>query len=304
MFQLVQHTQIDLERWNNTVMSSAFPSLFAQSFFLDAVAPGWDALVWGDYQTVFPLCSKRKYGIPYLPQPLFTGQLGLFGKIDPERETALYAYLKKTFRLVEYELNCMHKLNPDGFRTMRTFVIDYNKPIVYNQNTKRNISKARQLGLSVTLLDQAVALKHAHLYLDPFLSTNLGFGTQALAVFHHLLKACSEQGKLHSLQVNDERGDVRAIAHFVISPSHVVYLKGTNLDKTENSGSMHLLMHHAIMQFKQEDRIFDFAGGTIQGIGNFFKGLGGEELKYPKFMHSSLPGWTSWIRRPEKMNKP
>ena len=88
--QLVKHKDIDQKKWDQTVNASAFPSLFANSFYLNAVSPGWDALIGPDYSCVFPVCLKKKLSIEYLPQPLFTGQLGLFGNFSKDTEMEVY----------------------------------------------------------------------------------------------------------------------------------------------------------------------------------------------------------------------
>lgn len=80
------------------------------------------------------------------------------------------------------------------------------------------------------------------------------------------------------------------MAHFIYNKHQVIYLKGSNFDKEDNSGSMHLLMSRAIEDFKTKSEVFDFSGGSIPSIARFFKGLGGEPLFYPVLKYNKLPG--------------
>ncbi len=45
-------------------MDEAFNGLiYAKSWYLDIVADQWDALVENDYEKIFPLVHRKKYGI-------------------------------------------------------------------------------------------------------------------------------------------------------------------------------------------------------------------------------------------------
>lgn len=65
----LSHKEIDFEKWDKTILSSDLPLVFAQSFYLTATCPNWEALIMGDYESVFPLPVKSKFGFRYLPQP-------------------------------------------------------------------------------------------------------------------------------------------------------------------------------------------------------------------------------------------
>ena len=70
--------EIDLEKWDRCIQDAPNGIIYARSFYLDAMAKNWSALVSGDYDMVMPLTWNRKYGFRYLYQPAFTAQLGLF----------------------------------------------------------------------------------------------------------------------------------------------------------------------------------------------------------------------------------
>ena len=198
---------------------------------------------------------------------------------------------------MEFELNCMHQSEPPEMKTMTTYVIRYGEEIIYNQNTKRNIAKARSLKFQVIELEPKLARSLSESSLNPFLKQNLGVHAEGIASFERLLDSTQKSGHLKSFAVYDPTGKLRALAHFIFTQKHAVYLKGTNFDKAENTGSMHLLMDYAIQEFRQEKRIFDFGGGTIAGIGNFFRGLGGSPLSYSKIHMNHLPKWTRWFKK-------
>ena len=76
---LEQH-EIDKSAWDKCIEQSPNGLIYGYSFYLDHMADHWDGLVMNDYEAVFPLPWRKKYGIHYLYQPFLTAQLGLFGK--------------------------------------------------------------------------------------------------------------------------------------------------------------------------------------------------------------------------------
>lgn len=288
-FIRIEHGKIDRKKWDRVVSRSDCPSLFASSFYLDAVSPGWEALVLGDYKTVFPLTKKRKMGYSYLPHPPFTGMLGLFGEINTEIEAGLYDFLRKEFRLIEIELNPCHLLKIKGTAEKHSYAIDYSKPYHFNENTRRNIKKASASGLKAEQLPDDRIMASSKRFLDPFLRQTLGINAYGMSRFHALLQIALQKKQLISYVVKNPANDIMAIAHFIYDQHSVIYLKGTNLDKKANSGSMHLLMSHAIEKFRSKAAYFDFSGGSLPGIGRFFEGLGGKPYTYPLFRYNNLP---------------
>jgi len=295
-FKHIKHGDLDFKKWDRCVNNSQWPSLFAQSFYLNAVSPGWEALVKGDYESVFPVTKKRKFGYTYLPHPPFTGQLGLFGKFTKETEKELLSQLQSKFRLIEIELNCKHSLQHPSCFEKHTYVIDYSKPFEFNENTRRNIKRALKLGLQIEVIEEKSLLSLSKKHLDSFISEVLKIDHYGLRRFHELLKAALHHKQIKTYCTTNQKGELLAIAHFIYSKHQVVYLKGTNLDKEANSGSMHLLMSRAIEDFKGKASVFDFSGGSIPNIARFFKGLGGEPLCYPVFKYNKLPGFIKLLK--------
>ncbi|RYY85548.1 MAG: hypothetical protein EOO15_16730 [Chitinophagaceae bacterium] len=63
------HAEIDKARWDNALMRCPNATLYATSRYLDHMSPGWDALVQGDYDALFPLPWRSKWGLRYVYQP-------------------------------------------------------------------------------------------------------------------------------------------------------------------------------------------------------------------------------------------
>lgn len=288
--QYIKHNDIDLNKWDNVILSSQIPFVFAQSFYLNATSPKWEALIIGDYESIFPLTHKTKFGFHYLPQPPFTSQLGVYGKVTPEIEQMFLDHILEKFSLIEIELNVTNKLKSEFISPKNTFVLNYpesNKP---NQNTKRNIAKAHENGFVVERVEEKESFMLSQKYLNPFLSETLGLPKTAVETYDTLIKNAAGNNYLYSFKVTDPKKEIKAFAHFISNGKHALFLKGTNFDRADNSGSMHLLMQHAIDFFRDKAVLFDFGGGSnSKGLADFYKGFGGEIMEYSFLRVNRLP---------------
>ena len=285
----LKHTEINFEKWDNTILSSEFPFVFAQSYYLNSTSPNWEALVIGDYESVFPLTQNVKFGIAYLHQPPFTPQLGIYGIVNSQIEEAIYNYISLKYKLIEIELNASNTFVTKHHSQKSTYFIEYEKGYKQNQNTKRNISKAIENGLQFEAIQYSEVLNLSKMYLNPFLSKTLHLSPNTIIKFNVLLQNAMTNKSLYSFKVIDSNNCVKALAHFISNGKHTVYLKGTNFDKSEKSGSMHYLTHSAIQFFENKSRFFDFGGGSKESLATFYKGFGALSINYNTLKINNLP---------------
>jgi hypothetical protein len=64
MINYLRHNEIDHEQWDDCIKDSPRVKPYGFSWYLDIMAPGWEALTDDEYDAVFPLPGFRKYGIP------------------------------------------------------------------------------------------------------------------------------------------------------------------------------------------------------------------------------------------------
>lgn len=291
--KVIKHNEIDFCKWDQAILNSPLPLVFAQSFYLNATSPGWEALIEGDYETVMPLTVNKKLGLKYLIQPPFTPQLGIYGKHIEKVAPDFFKYIQQQYKYINVELNA---LNDISGKPKRTFIIDFKTEKNYNSNTKRNIGKAEKLLLQVETLPDNVSAKISEEYLNPFLKNKLKLPVSHVRLFNNLLANAIQEKKLKTFVIKSREEELVAIAHFVSNGKHAVYLKGTNFDR--NSGSMHLLMHHAIEFYKmQKVKLFDFGGGQSDSMAQFYAGFGAEPLIYKTFKFNKLPLPVRWLKK-------
>lgn len=292
----IQHQDIDFKKWDQTILNSETPFVFAQSFYLNATCPHWDALIIGDYESVFPLTHKTKFGFTYLPQPPFTSQLGVFGKVNLEIEQLFFYYITQHYKLIDIELNVSNKIASEFITPKNTYILNYQSQYKFNQNTKRNINKAIEHGFIVERVEDADVISLSQKYLNRFLEEEVNLTKSTVALLDDLLNNSIESKTLYTFKVLDKNLTIKALGHFICNDKHALYLKGTNFDKADNSGSMHLLMKHAIEFFANRATFFDFGGGSKQGLANFYMGFGGQVSTYSFLRVNKLPRLIKFIK--------
>lgn len=281
MLEYTEHKKINRSLWDEAILKSELPLVFAQSYYLDATCPGWDALIYNSYKAVLPVTYGKKLNISYLYQPPFTPQLGVFGTKDANVQQKFIQELTKKFKFIEIELNAANQISSPNLSAKQTFVIDLKQSVNYNENTRRNIAKAKKKGVVIKELTDLKSIQRlTNTVQVPWLISELGISKKHASIFKDLVKNCYHAGALLVLAACDENDEVLSIGYFVSNGKHAVYLKGMSLNKKDNSGSMHALMAHAIDHYQSRALLFDFGGGNTQGMANFYKGLGGTALTY------------------------
>ena len=76
--KFIENINLNREKWDLCVQKSINRKVYVLSWYLDIVTDRWDALVYGDYELIFPIVSKSRFCLKFMFQPLFCQQLGSF----------------------------------------------------------------------------------------------------------------------------------------------------------------------------------------------------------------------------------
>ncbi|MBN2237574.1 MAG: hypothetical protein JW729_08430, partial [Bacteroidales bacterium] len=152
------HSDINKRKWDDCISASVNGRIYAYSWYLDLVADAWDALILDDYQAVFPLPFRTKFGIKYIYQPVFTQQLGLFSK-KPLSSTFLESFLDqipKEYNYVSLNLNQHNRFFSTVIPSLKRkniemdLISEYtNLKQKYSSNLVRNLKKATNAKLTI-----------------------------------------------------------------------------------------------------------------------------------------------------------
>jgi hypothetical protein len=303
MIRYLKNNSIDKKKWDEAVSSAAHPSVFALSWYLDAVADDWGGLVLDDYEAVFPLAIKTKYRINVIHQPFFTRYYGVFSKhsSDAQLLQQFADAIPEKFQYIELGLHEHHGL-PTGFTgTERRFQVlpltknheDLQKE--YSENTRRNIKKAKKAGYKLQMdIDPEVIVKLFRQTKGQDLEI---FGPADYQHLKRLMEACTDNKSGYSLGLFDADNKLVAAAFFMKFGDRFTYLKSASTDEGKKLGAMHLLMDQFISRFAGQELLLDFGGSSVESVARFYKAFGGKDCVYLQVKKDRLPRLVKWIKK-------
>jgi len=280
--------------------------VYAYSWYLNTVCENWDAIVEGDYETVMPLAYRKKYGIYYIYQPLFTQQLGVFStkKLNQEKINEFLNAIPGKYKLIEAQLNTLNNLEQsNGFIIQKavTYELDLIKPyekarIEYSTNTRRNIEKSKTYSLTVS--NNVSVFEFIDFYRNNLLKTQK-FSIPAFEIDKLYILASVAVKTNHGIiyAVFDENGRMLAAAFFVYSHNKTILLISTSNEDGKEKRTMFKLIDEYIKINSGRNITLDFEGSMIEGVARFYAGFGAIPCSYIKIKKNKLPFYIRWFKK-------
>ncbi len=291
--------------WDECLENSPYAVVYAQSWYLDRVAPRWAGLVVeGDrcYQAVFPLPCKTKWGIGYVYPPYFTQQLGLFtkeGMFNDQFQHAFISEVKSRFRWIYHKLHTasyttdLSLLGHASWEQGITHHLDLQETYHhiksnYSTNHKRNISKADKVGF-IFDTERAGVEGVVRLYI-----ADKGSITADIKEEHYqVLISLFEEGYIREQAIlataTTAEGKLAAGIVFMRYKTKLIYLFAASSAEGKKTGSMAWLIDKCIQKWAGNRLILDFEGSSIEGIARFYRGFGAEPVSFPILKINNLP---------------
>src|SRR5690554_6610019 len=270
MIQFLLHNTIDKLKWDACITNSTHPEVYACSWYLDAVSPGWCALVSNDYEYVMPIPMKRVYGFTYIVQPPFCQKLGIFSHL-PLTNEIISQFTKKCKRFFSIRYSSYHSLLFTQAREEPNYVIDLSQKYTeikakFNKNCLRNCKKAHSKIQDVKLIS-------SDNFLDFFRTTLTYSIPQSYHLnMAHLVGTLQKEDMLQCLAAYSGDNIVAAVAFIVTEKKVYYFLAGSNEEGKEKK-AMFLLVQSCIESYAGTSKQLDFEGSRIPGVAQFYKGF-------------------------------
>lgn len=294
MINYLEHKAIDKTKWDATITECG--NIYAYSWYLDIVHPGWEALVEDDYQAVMPMTGGKKFGINYLYQPYFVQQLGVFSKapLTQEKQMEFLNAIPKKYRFAEIRLNESNTLSNDikGFEYHRNVLLDLNQDYnairaQYHQNTKRNLAKAE--GNNLQLVDTVIPYHVVALFTENRGALLDKWGDAEYARLITLTQTAVTRKHAFILGVTEKGvGQLICAAIFMKTKDRVTFLFSGLTEEGKQRQAMTYLLDQVIQKFANQPITFDFEGSDDDNLSRFYLGFGGHEVKYPSYSFNRL----------------
>jgi len=294
--QYVEYNKIDPTKWDCAIMESPSPLIYGFFEYLNAVCENqWDALIYNDYEAVFPLPFKKKLGIKYLVQPVFCQQLGAFGTNSNVSTRDFLQAIPKRFLRVRLQLNRyfdqdnhINQTSPikdidiqtsdDKNLVLKTnMALELSQPLNYNKDCRKNLSRLAELPIEYQInsisIEEAIAT-----YRKAWGKQNPELGDHQYQLF---AKACSGRFSFTVSATNNTNGELLGAAIFLITPVntrrslHYVCAGPTEAGKA--LGVMHGIIDFVLKKYQGGNILFDFEGSSIESVASFYKKFGANE---------------------------
>ncbi len=296
----IKREDIEEKKWNGCVHYANNGNAYGYTWHLDAISEEWEALVEGDYESVFPLVWNDKIlGFKQLYQPFFAQQLGVYSinMLSKKRIETFLSAIPKEYRLIHINMNERNDIALDlGFEVVErpNFILrlkdDYDTIYKsYSTNLKRNLKRAASHKL--TLTSNIKPEKLVEMY-----RTHQGpkipeLQDAAYHAAHRVIYNALHRGMGFLSAVTNEQNEFIAAGFFLVSKNRIVNLLPSSTPEGREKRGMHLLLDFQIRQNAQKPTIFDFEGSSIPGVAKFYKGFGATEKSYQTIKRNNLPFW-------------
>lgn len=294
----LRRREIAEAQWNNCVDRASNGLIYGYSFYLDAMASNWDALVLNDYEAVMPLPWRRKGGLAYLYQPFVTAQLGVFGQqLSAETVAAFLQAVPKSFRYWDFPMNHQNRFSIPGFplHQRMNYVLPLAQPYAvlagaYRENIRRNIRKSETYGCkTVKDIDLDSILVLTCFQPEPIAGSDL-------AAFRNLYAQLRQKGMAKTYGIASKQGDLLASAVFFFSHNRAYYILVGNHPNGRILGASHALIDAFIRDHAEQDLLLDFEGSDVRSLAFFYSSFGSIEEPYAAIKLNRLPWWIKWLK--------
>lgn len=301
MIYHLKHHEIDFNKWDALAKEQPIP--YINTWYLNIVSPGWEALILDDYKVIMPLTCKKKLGINYLAQPFFMQQSGVFGKnlnttIVHEFITEIekkYSYIDINFN----ESNSAFLEENKNCSTQTNILLDLNKSYEYlfkgfSENTRRMIKKAEKHNIKIQ--EEIEADDLIHLFKSTKGKNLKHLDNKAYNKLKNLIQSISQHCKVSVKKIYQEK-TLLGGAVFIFLNSRIIFFFSALSDLGKQYGAMHYLISDIIKNNCEQNKILDFEGSNNVNLARFYKSFGSKDVVYLRYKNNKLPYPIKWIKK-------
>lgn len=298
MIVYLKNHEIDREQWDNCIRNSGVAKPYPYSWFLDIISPGWEALVDDEYDSVFPVPSKKIFNIQYISTPAFLQQLGAFSP-DKPAGSAIYEFLNYLPDFYKYiDLNIGQKIEHDSLKVTERFnyVMDLSKSYdsIYNNFTPECRRKVDSAGKKqIRLAEDIKPDEIIDLFLLSKTSPLKGIKPYDYQKLKNLMDFCLVNKKGKILGMRDGRKRLIYGLFFIQVPGSLTIIFDAHTTQSREKRIGYFLINELIKKHSSSKTILDFAGTITPETLPFVESFGTKKVPYYRIYRKRLflPGW-------------
>lgn len=293
--QILEAAQINPEKWDQCLAHSSNELIYANYYYLTLLCDNWSGLIIGDYETIFPIPWRKKWGIKYFYAPPFIQQLGIFGNLSNLPIASIWDAIHKFARYGDLFLNFANAfaLEKIHFTEKKNFVLNLNDtyPNIYKNyraDLLKNLVKAnkQQLLYAEDLsIEKAIQLFKTN-YEDRFPE----YGNRVFFQFQQLcLRFAAIENCITRAIYSKNKQEILATAVLLKTNKRIYLIMNATNPHGRQVAANHFLIDQIIQEFSEEEMLFDFEGSERNGIQTFYENFHPKNQPYYHVKINRLP---------------
>ena len=294
MIVYLKNPEIDREQWDNCIASSQSFKPYAFSWYLDIMAPSWEALIDDEYDAVFPLPGFSRFGIQYITTPIFLQQLGTFSP-DNQVDKVIYEFIDYMPEFYKFVDLCIgQKVNYKGYKTTErsNYELDLSVPYEklwegFTSDCRRNIQLSGKKKLELTndvSPDELVTL----------FVWNKGGELKGIKIrdyerLKNLMNYCINNKKGKIVGVRTGRKKLIFGVFLVKIRGSLTILFTANTPESRDKRIGYFIINEIIKENASTGTTLDFAGSSIPTVASFMESFGSKNVPYYRIYRNRLP---------------
>ncbi len=289
--KIVERADLDVQKWDELVVRTENAAFFSCSFYLDAVAENWCALVDEDYRVgiALPYTIRAKQRILYTP--IFISYVEVLGDFDPTMN--LKQHIISHFKTIEIEIKQPILGTPQAVFTTQ-FLQD--SPSRKGQ-VNRMLNKAKRFELEIF---ESTNWEPVFAFIDSELAGK--FSGMTPISLERLKIAYRSAAHKKMIRVFEIRKEEKLLGGIICleSKDQLLYSKGAALESAKENGGMYAAIDAAIQCSVLANIQFDFGGSRVEGVRRFNTSFGGTDVDYFAYRIDNSPRWFRGLREIKK----
>ncbi len=297
MIKRLKYEEVDWQKYQNCLAQSEQKKYSAEKHFLDVTAgKNWEVLVLDDYKAVMPVTFIKKFGFKIAVNTKLTQQLGVFSEKDSsEINDKFLEFLQKNYKIWYYAFNEKNTFSIP-LKKRKNFLLGSDS--YENIRQKYSPKRKRKLRLNLGVVEFSE------------IRDNVAFSEAKSFILKHMI------GAENSREINEFVEILRQFLENKMLDFYGFYFKNklTNLvaiyqekntsvllgtynvkDLVKLNGASNLI-DFAIKK-NVESKIFDFEGGDLPNMEEYFRGFRAEMKQYSVVENSKIQLLKSYFIR-------
>lgn len=289
MINYLIHNEIDKTKWDICINTSQNCHVYALSWYLDIVSPGWEALVEDDYKAVMPLTCKKRMGINYLIQPILSQQLGVFSKDNNVNVVPFINSIPGKFKYINITFHKNSNSSVIFFSKKKTQELSLNNNYEfilrnYSRRTRRNLKSANEHAYQIRknmTPEEFVAFKCE--YSNPSIKNN------ERNIISQLIQKSIDLNCGYILALKNNKDEYVSCAYYIEYQKKLYFSITASSDEGKKNSAMFIILDIIIRESAGKFDVLDFTGSALPGVNYFNSGFGAQETFYNHIIINKLP---------------